>query len=201
MTGSSHAETKEHRSNQVRPNRPGDPQPSRRAQCHRRRAAGSACRLRGPSQFRSRRARHRAVGCRPGVLCRVRPDGIRPNGRRQRHHAGNALGPDEGLRLHDEEYRTVHEPVAIVSSGDLQGARICHRERLGHCSLRRHHRNGRRRRDRVICLLNKIPGDLSLSRRGRVHGSIDWHYLLLRCWSLPSRRSRIPGIRRLAAAT
>ena len=42
--------------------------------------------------------------------------------RRRRHHAGYAVGSDEGLRLHDAQHRAVHEPVALLPAGDLQGA-------------------------------------------------------------------------------
>ena len=57
------------------------------------------------------------------------------------HRGHSAVGPDEGLRLHDAQHRAVHEPVALVSAGDLQGARLRGRRRLRHRAVRRYDRH------------------------------------------------------------
>ena len=49
-----------------------------------------------------------------------------------RRHAGDAVGSDEGLCLHDAQHRAVHEPVALLPAGDLQGARLRRRRRFRH---------------------------------------------------------------------
>ena len=93
--------------------------------------------------------RHRAGGSRRGVLRRLRSDLLRARQRRHGCDPGDALGPDEGLRLHDAQHRAVHELVALLPAGDLQGARLRGRRRIGYRALRRHHRHEHRRPDRL----------------------------------------------------
>ena len=96
------------------------------------------------SQRRSRRPRHRALRRRRSILRRLRSDLLRERQRRHGHYSGHALGSDEGLRLHDAQHRNVHEPVALLSAGDLQSAWLCCRRRLRYCALCGHDRHEHR---------------------------------------------------------
>ena len=94
-------------------------QPARGHERHRRRRAGRTRRMRCEGERRRRGPRHRALGSRRGVLRRLRSDRLRARQRRHGRNPGDALGSDEGLRLHDAQHRAVHELVALLPAGDL----------------------------------------------------------------------------------
>jgi hypothetical protein len=145
-------------------------EPARSHECDRRRAAAGTRRLCRESQWRPFRSRHRAVGQRQRVLRGLRSEVLCRRQRLGKRNSGNALGSDEGLRLHDAQHRALHEPMAIVSACHLQGPWICRRRWLRRRALLRHRGHGRGCSDRLHAgarLGMSHDGDVGLSPRPR----------------------------------
>ena len=90
----------------------------------------------------------RAFRARFGLLFGLRPQGFR-RGRKRGDPGADALGSDEGLRPDEGLHREVHEPVAVLQAGDLQGAGLRRRRRVRHRPVLRSRRNGGGRADRL----------------------------------------------------